>query len=92
MKYVIFKQKGMYYPVIMSEQNTHACVKMEDAEVVSAGFCSFNKRGILEVDKTHASESLNIGPGLIDQLLLGFTLSDGTASCFLDYDYFEKNI
>lgn len=90
MKYVIFKRKGMYYPVIMSEQNTHSCVKMEDAEVVSAGFCGFNKRGTLEVDKTRSSESLNIGPGIIDQILLVSTLLNSTASCFIDYDYFDK--
>lgn len=80
----------MYHPVLMSEQSTHSCAKIDGAEPVSAGFCYMNSHGIIRIDMDQRSESLNLGPRPEDTGLLNAVIFNSTASAFLDYGVFEK--
>lgn len=86
MKYVIFKYKSIFFPVVMTEQCTHSEVKIVGAVPISAGFCSRNKLGLLEVIPEMGSDSLGLLPGANDEQLLLSLIMDAPASSFLDYE------
>lgn len=50
MKYVIFKRKGFFIPVILPECTTHACVTFEDAKPVGAGMYAFMDMNEMECE------------------------------------------
>lgn len=86
MKYVIFKRKLMFIPVIVPEHYTHAEVKIEGYEPVSGGFCNIGTSGFVEVDLNSESKSLGLKPGIRDAVLLTALLYSATASFYLDYE------
>lgn len=90
MKYVIFKMKAIFIPVIMPEHGTHSCLKIEGAEPVSAGFFHINRMGLVEIDAERGSESLGLYPEPDDISLLMGTLCGAPVSSYLDYGYINN--
>ncbi|MEE6129098.1 hypothetical protein V2E39_16985 [Chryseobacterium arthrosphaerae] len=85
MKYVIFKDKNMFLPVIFPDHITHSEVKIGDSEVFSAGFLNIKTAGFVEI-LPEKSESLNIGPKEIDQSILIRAVNNFGTAYFLDFD------
>ena len=85
MKYVIFKSKELFMPVIFPDHITHSQVKIEDSEVYSAGFLKISTTGFVEV-LPERSESLNIGPKEMDQSILIRAVHNFGTAYFLNFD------
>lgn len=94
MKYVVFQRRNIKIPVIVPEHCTHADVKIEGFEPVSAGFFSIedfskqfiNGRNIVTFEVyvgTHGSESLDLGPNLSDKKLLEDVLANSGMYAFM---------
>lgn len=81
MKYVIFKYKTIYIPVIVPEHCTHSQIKIEGAEPISAGYFKVDS-GVL-VETYSWSESLNLYPHKRDATLLSAVIMRLSSSCFL---------
>lgn len=86
MKYVIFKRKTMFCPVIIPEHCTHSQISIEGFEPVSAGFFSISSCGIVEVDLEQGSDSLGLMPDVRDHILLMHLLCNSTPSVYMDLD------
>lgn len=84
MKYIIFKRSSIKIPVIIPECATHADVKMEDHEVVSAGFFSIDSNGYVVQDVE--AKSLGMSPKEGDDKLIQSLLSNAGIYAFLDVD------
>ena len=69
MKYIIFKQKDMMLPVVIPDHVTHASVKIENAELHSAGFFLLGTEDIVTI-LPGKSDSLGIGPKDGDRKLI----------------------
>lgn len=83
MKYVIFKHKDLLMPVIIPDHVTHSQVKLEESEIVSAGFFKVDRFGLITTYGN--SESLKIGPREDDYKILEAVFSDSGTSSFLDF-------
>ena len=58
MKYIIFKQGNLFYPIVFAEHTSHCDVILKNAKPISAGFVKFNLEG---VEKVYGeSQSLNL--------------------------------
>lgn len=89
MKYVIFSDGCLLYPVIFPEHVVHKQIIIARATPVSAGFCKIESYGI-EVDKFSHSESLGIGPHPDDYSLLNSAYhnnSDAAKYLAINYNY-----
>ena len=79
MKYVIFKSKGTYNPVVFPDHIAHSQIKMDECEVFSSGFIELGHFGIKRV--YGRSESLDIGRSELDfDILQKWYLNMGTSS------------
>lgn len=90
MKYCIFREKAMILPVIFPDQINHCDIKIERAELVSAGFCSIDSNSFLWVDMKRKSDSTGKSPRKEDQNILQNAVWNSGTSAFVDYDYIEE--
>ena len=88
MKYVIFKRKDLYMPIIFPEHITHSTIKIEDDEtkIFSAGFLVISSMGLANV-LPEKSESLQIGPSPFDAIILNRALLNSGTAAFLDFNF-----
>lgn len=85
MKYVVFRQKNLFIPVIIPECATHCHVRILNAKPVLAGFFTIQNGEVLISNLS--SESLNLGPGkLRDIKLLTDLLNNSGMYAFVSYD------
>jgi hypothetical protein len=87
MKYVIYKRKNLFLPLVFPDCVAHSQFKPDDTEtkLFSAGFCSLHLCNVT-IDMTKQSESLGIGPSDKDEdILTAWFLNSGTVS-FIDWD------
>jgi len=90
MKYVMgfCELRGWYVPVVFPDEVTHASIglalnKREKFKILSAGFV--HQQGEMwTVDLKARSESLKIGPQLMDQIVLNLFLRQGLAGLQLN--------
>lgn len=73
MKYVIFKQRGAFIPVIVPDHAVHSMVNIgQEAEAISAGFFKVTSNG--QVETFGVAESIMLAPhrrdaGLIEAVI-----------------------
>lgn len=80
MKYVIFKHKTVYMPILFPDHVTHSTIKIEGAEPVSAGFINTTTGEVFGL-----SESLKLEPNEeIDAELCLRVLSNYGVYAFMD--------
>lgn len=85
MKYCIFKRKQLLLPLIFPDCVTHAEIKIEGAELISAGFCNIDKDSFVWVDMNMKSESTGKSPREEDQNILQGVVWQFPTSSFLDF-------
>lgn len=83
MKYIVFKNKYSYLPVLFPDHITHSEVTIVGAVPVSAGFCHFLNGGVIIVDHSRSSESLGLKPNNRDAPLLNRVLGEAGTNDFL---------
>lgn len=81
MKYVIFKYRKVFMPVIIPEHVTHSQIKVTGAKPVSAGFFSSGGGTVTVYGR---SESLKLEPGERDPELLQSVVNGYGTMYFLE--------
>lgn len=85
MKYIIFKGHGCYHPILFSDHTTHAQIKLDGCNPISAGFVKFNRFGSSECYGKSDSLKLNSRGELDSDLIDKWRMNFGSSS-FLSYD------